>query len=69
MAMEPIHWDIRWSMYIPITDLQTFVLYICGDFNARCGNKPDTIEGVDNVEDRHDWIILKTNMVRYSVTS
>jgi len=28
-------------------------LYICGDFNARCGNIQDFIEGVDNVQIRN----------------
>ena len=28
-------------------------LYICGDFNARCGDIQDFIEGVDNVQKRH----------------
>ena len=27
-------------------------LYICGDFNARCGDSQDLIEGVDNVQIR-----------------
>ena len=28
-------------------------LYICGDFNARCGDIQDFIEGVDNVQIRN----------------
>ena len=28
-------------------------LYICGDFNARCGNIQDFIDGVDNVQIRN----------------
>ena len=27
--------------------------YICGDFNARCSNFQDFIEGVDNIQDRN----------------
>ena len=26
---------------------------ICGDFNARCSNEPDYIEGVDDIVERH----------------
>ena len=29
------------------------LVYICGDFNARCGNDTDYIEGVDCIKERH----------------
>ena len=29
------------------------MFYICGDFNARCANFNDFIEGVDTIQDRH----------------
>ena len=28
-------------------------VFICGDFNSRCGNKPDFIEGIDEIPMRN----------------
>ena len=37
---------------------------ICGDFNARCANETDYIQGVDDVPERH-IIAIRTVMVIY----
>jgi hypothetical protein len=37
------------------------LIYICGDFNSRCGNECDYICGVDNIE--------KRNVIDYKVNS
>ena len=36
-------------------------IFICGDFNGRCGNLEDFISGVDNIEHRN-VIDFKTNL-------
>ena len=36
------------------------IFYICGDFNSRCANKTDYIEGVDNLPER-DVMNFKDN--------
>ena len=38
------------------------LFYLCGDFNGRCGNLPDFIEGVDTVSERQ---ILDTSVNKY----
>ena len=38
---------------------------ICGDFNARCSNEPDYIEGVDDIVERHVVDYKRTAMAIY----
>ena len=38
------------------------ILYICGDFNSRCGDNDDFIRGIDDVIERD---VIDFNMNRY----